>query len=441
MALNQRYMFFDTVDDDIRYYKAADFAQYFRHLFTNGLFRAANPLAVSADGISMNLNITAGSAMINGRYYELVENGSVAAPVSLTDLYYYVVLRLNLSTAVRDITLQLKPGTATAPPALQRDSSIHELAIAQIIVRANRAYISSSDVTDLRNDSYLCGFVQHTGDPAFYPPTNLPQLLWSYTIFPDTLTPEQIASIESNASLMSMFGRRRDRPKKLIATYTVSGAFVPAEYGLVNGDTVDVYMVAGGGAGGNTGGSASGNYASAGGGGGHCLLLRGIVVTSATYPIYIGAGGTSIIGNNGNDGGMTTCFGRGVSGGKGGGVGWYTANGGNGGSGGGGCDVIGNLVDLFGGSGGFAGGSGSTYGGTGGGNIDYNPFNPYDNVFYGCGGAGTGIGSHGGGATGSRGGGGSNGGAGGLGGGGGGGLSSATIPSGAGGNGIVYIYA
>ena len=250
---------------------------------------------------------------------------------------------------------------------------------------------------------------------------------------------------------------REIRPKELALTMMASAVLRPADHGL-EGALVDVYLV-GGGAGGRmamAGGS--------GGGGGHCRMVRNLRLTEESYSIVVGAGG---VGSNGTvvatGGGATQAFGITAIGGQpGGGV--FPAGQGRGGAGGSGGGGEG------GGGGGFGGGPGSgtatARGGNGAGNIEFMPFNPYDGVFYGCGGGGTfGIGGGAGGNAavsstpveaaafgrfggGGGGGGGSgagalSGGNGGRGGGGGGagGNNGTQAPAGAGGPGIVYVYA
>ena len=235
-------------------------------------------------------------------------------------------------------------------------------------------------------------------------------------------------------------------PKKLIATFTTSGTFSLASYGLAIGDKIDVYMTGGGG-GGAGNGSSSG---SGGGGGGYCKLIRDFTLAANSYSIVIGAGGVGVAGAAGTNGGSTTAFGTTA----GGGSGASTSIGGTGGSGGGsGNSSAGVAGAAF-------GAAGNSYsGGGGGGNVEYTPVNPYDNIPYGCGGGG-GIGGTGGGAGGNPypnytatpaglGGGGGGGmsttpgGNGGVGGGGGGGGSTTAGANigGNGGGGIVYIYA
>jgi len=253
-----------------------------------------------------------------------------------------------------------------------------------------------------------------------------------------------------DAALQRLQELAQPQKKEFVAAFFESGIFRPADYGLQDA-TVDIFYMVGGGGGG-------GGLSRGGGGGGYCRLLRDILLAEESYAIVIGSGGMggTSAGGVATAGGRTIAFGETAEGG----LGATSSTGGRGGSGGGGSPGGGG---GFAGSGGQAGGaSNNTAGAAGGGNITFCPVNPYDGIFYGCGGGGgnaTGGGSGGpilgsdgvisrNGALGGGGGGGTvtlataAGGCGGLGGGGGGGSSHQTSGvGGPGGNGLVYIYA
>jgi len=252
--------------------------------------------------------------------------------------------------------------------------------------------------------------------------------------------------------------------KRLIATFDISGTFTIANYTDINnktlaiGDKIDAYIV-GGGAGGSPGLVVVGGVGGQGGSGGYCRLLRDFVLAASSYPIIVGAGGTSSENPLACDGGSTTAFGITADGGTQYNSVTYSPLGGSGGGGpkgnGGSQGSDGEYTNL------------SSRHGHGGGNINYQPVNPYDGIAYGCGGGGGGgndwLSGCGGGSGGSqqyntgkgrdgfRGGGGGggvlmqpggNGGVGGGGGGGGGNGNSGPVQfGGTGGSGTVMIYA
>lgn len=150
-----------------------------------------------------------------------------------------------------------------------------------------------------------------------------------------------------------------------------TGRFTPAIPGL----SCDVLSIGGGGSGGAAGGSGAASTGGGGGAGG-VIASSANVLTTATYPVLIGAGGSitagsDMPGNPGNAtqfGSLTAALGGGFGGSYVNGI-W--ANGGNGGSGGGGGNNPGGGSPGSGGTGsqGFNGASGtnSSYGGGGGG--------------------------------------------------------------------------
>ena len=217
--------------------------------------------------------------------------------------------------------------------------------------------------------------------------------------------------------------------------FLTSGTLAFTSYGnATNG--IDIFLVGGGG-GGHAG--VAGDYEGSGGGGGYTKTVRNYEVTTNTYNITVGAGGTPGSGDGVSGSGGASYFDIiGVSGGSGGSNYHYNATsdkGGSGGSGGG----------VWYGNGGSDGGSGTrgsavTYGTPGSGQgSTTREFEESTGTLYAGGGAG-GINSAVGVNGGAGGGGGTNAsGTANTGGGGGGGNSSTNSPGGYGGSGIVVI--
>ena len=217
--------------------------------------------------------------------------------------------------------------------------------------------------------------------------------------------------------------------------FLTSGTLAFTSYGnATNG--IDIFLVGGGG-GGHAG--VAGDYEGSGGGGGYTKTVRNYEVTTNTYNITVGAGGTPGSGDGVSGSGGASYFDIiGVSGGSGGSNYHYNATsdkGGSGGSGGG----------VWYGNGGSDGGSGTrgsavTYGTPGSGQgSTTREFEESTGTLYAGGGAG-GINSAVGVNGGAGGGGGTNAsGTANTGGGGGGGNSSTNSPGGYGGSGIVII--
>jgi hypothetical protein len=157
----QKYGFFNSSGGD-RVYDATDFASYFGNLVSNGMFtKTADNLRVTAAS-GMTVTVQPGSAWIDGYCYENTSDLSLALETAngVNPRIDRVVLRW--SAIDRNILLAVKTGAATASPsapALTRTSDIYELGIADIAVGRGVLSIASSDITDTRLNSSLCGTV------------------------------------------------------------------------------------------------------------------------------------------------------------------------------------------------------------------------------------------------------------------------------------------
>lgn len=153
--------FFDSINRD-RLYKAQDYANYFNKFITNGVFpNPATNLQVIANN-NMTVTLKKGAAWINGYMYENTED--LILNVSTSDGIQNRIDRLviRLDTAGRAITAKIKKGTLeTSPtaPALQRDADGYELGIADIYVGKGVAMITQANITDLRMNTNISGWV------------------------------------------------------------------------------------------------------------------------------------------------------------------------------------------------------------------------------------------------------------------------------------------
>ena len=153
--------FFNSVGGD-RKYDAADWAAYFASLIGNGVFGSPADCLKVLPGENTSLVIPQGAAWINGYYY--VNTASLplelATPDGILNRIDRVVVRWSLTD--RSITVKIKtgaPGSTPSAPALQRDASVYELALADVYVAAGAASIQESNITDLRGNATLCGTV------------------------------------------------------------------------------------------------------------------------------------------------------------------------------------------------------------------------------------------------------------------------------------------
>lgn len=114
-------------------------------------------------GDGMTVNVSPGSAMIRGT--TCIEKDARTLTIQAADSTYdridSVILRYDNSENVRAIDLYVLKGTAaSAPvqPALTRDDTIFEIALANIYIPVNATTISDERITDTRGDTSRCGW-------------------------------------------------------------------------------------------------------------------------------------------------------------------------------------------------------------------------------------------------------------------------------------------
>ena len=165
----EQYGFFNSTVGDERSYDSADMAAAFHTLAASGVSGSGACLQVSAEGSTMRTLIGYGSAMVEGYYFRLRDDGggamafehSTEAELNRIDR---IVIRLNLTA--RTVGLQKLIGTAAATPeapALTRNAEVYELSLAQVLARAGAAEILPSDITDEREDESVCGLIAPEG--------------------------------------------------------------------------------------------------------------------------------------------------------------------------------------------------------------------------------------------------------------------------------------
>lgn len=150
--------FFNSVAGD-RKYDADDFASYFNSLVTNGVFPS---LLQVISNSNMTITIKSGKAWINGKVY--INTEDLILPITVADGLLNRIDRvvIQLNTTNRNIIAAIKQGTSASTPIapiLTRDADIYELGIADILINKGVATITQSNITDLRQNTAYCGWV------------------------------------------------------------------------------------------------------------------------------------------------------------------------------------------------------------------------------------------------------------------------------------------
>ncbi len=162
--------FFNSAGGD-RKYNASDWAEYFASLVGNGVFGRPEDCLRVVPGDGLTVKVMPGAGWINGYHY--VNTAPLVLDLPLPDGVLHrldrIVLRWSISD--RSITAKVKasPAASTpAAPALQRDGSVYELALADVYVKAGAASIVVANITDHRANSMLCGTVSSIVSEAHF---------------------------------------------------------------------------------------------------------------------------------------------------------------------------------------------------------------------------------------------------------------------------------
>ena len=145
-------------------YSSDVLANILRKYFRDGVFTDDEDAFDVVEGFGMGISVNPGHCLIRGRhgYNEAATALTVSNADSALPRIDLVVLRLNLGVSALSIELFMLDGTAAvAPvaPSLTRNSTVYELALAEIHVAAGATAITQANITDTRLDSDRCGVV------------------------------------------------------------------------------------------------------------------------------------------------------------------------------------------------------------------------------------------------------------------------------------------
>lgn len=159
--------FFDAHLVDGKYdraYLAEHFAKYFASFIGNGVFGGSSDelIVLQRDTANMSVKVSAGTAFINGYFYENDEELILSLDTADGVLNRIDLIVLRFDNTERVIRLFVKkgiPATNAIAPTLQRDSDFYELKLAEINIKAGATSITQMNITDTRLNSEVCGFV------------------------------------------------------------------------------------------------------------------------------------------------------------------------------------------------------------------------------------------------------------------------------------------
>ena len=147
-----------------RVYLAETFAAYFASFIGNGVFgKSMQQLEVVAyTSAVMKVDVLSGQGWINGYWYRNTDNYTLDLSVADGVLSRVDLVVLRWSNSERNMYLTVIEGTPSANPAvpqIRRDADFYDLELAQINVGAGVVGITQSNITDMRMNTNVCGFV------------------------------------------------------------------------------------------------------------------------------------------------------------------------------------------------------------------------------------------------------------------------------------------
>lgn len=154
---------------DTTQYNSAQFSEAFLHLAGNGVCEYGTKFALTLIG-GFNVYLGTGYAMVGGRWVKSDEqvNLTVSPAQSAGDRYDAIAAVAELPG--KEIRLKILKGIDIAAvrenPALIRNDDSYAILLYLLRIRRGATSISEQDVTDLRNDTALCGRVTPLGKIA-----------------------------------------------------------------------------------------------------------------------------------------------------------------------------------------------------------------------------------------------------------------------------------
>lgn len=147
-----------------RVYLAETFAAYFASFIGNGVFgKSMQQLEVVAyPSAVMKVDVLSGQGWINGYWYRNTDNYILDLSVADGVLSRVDLVVLRWSNSERNMYLTVIEGTPSANPAvpqIRRDADFYDLELAQINVGAGVVGITQSNITDMRMNTNVCGYV------------------------------------------------------------------------------------------------------------------------------------------------------------------------------------------------------------------------------------------------------------------------------------------
>lgn len=136
-------------------YLAEQYARYFALFIGNGVFGSpTDQLKVSA-GTGMSVIVSSGNAFVNGYWYNNDEPKVISVPANNTSSSRVDSVRVRFDLTNRQITIEYFAGDID----IVRGDNVYDLKLAEIVVPALSTEVLQSNISDMRTNEDVCGFV------------------------------------------------------------------------------------------------------------------------------------------------------------------------------------------------------------------------------------------------------------------------------------------
>ena len=154
------YGFFNSLNSD-RVYNADQMSEYFKGLVSDGVYENVGGALQVLAGSGMMVNVQAGRALIDCKWFEndAVANVTLTASHPTLDRWTAVVIRLDRTNRLMSLTtIDGAPASDPIKPSPTRTAQVTDIVLAYVRVRKNATQVLQSNIQDMRASS-LCGWV------------------------------------------------------------------------------------------------------------------------------------------------------------------------------------------------------------------------------------------------------------------------------------------
>lgn len=166
MAIELASGFFNAIMQDgvpDRTYNCDDLNEFLKGLVSeNGIYAEVSSACQVVASSGMNVVVKTGKGQIGFNWFEIESDTTLEIANSDVVLNRIDRVVIQRSLTNRNTVIYVKQGTLTSnptPPALTRNESVYEIALADILVSKNISAITTTLITDQRSNNSVCGWI------------------------------------------------------------------------------------------------------------------------------------------------------------------------------------------------------------------------------------------------------------------------------------------